>query len=205
MTRRLLALLLILTAGAAAAGDGHYVVREGDSLGRIAQRFGVGLEDLRGANPLPGDVLHPRQELTVPQPFRRMTSPRIRWQAPLERGAGVLRPFGVVHQGRLAARRTGADVRCARGVPVLAPADAHVLYVGEQDGFGLIALLDHGAGYATVLGPLDPDGPLVARDDLLLAGDPVGRVGEPVDGSIPYLHIELRRHHEAVDPARILP
>jgi len=202
---RLLLLTVLLSATAVTAGTGRYVVRAGDSLGGIASRFGVSVGELRDANPLSGDMIHPRQELTVPEPFRRMTSPRIVWRAPLTRGRGILRPYGDMRQGRLSLSRTGTDVRCERGAAVSAPAAARVLYVGEQDGFGLIALLDHGAGYATVLGPLDPDGPLVARDDLLLAGDPVGRVGEPVDGSIPYLHIELRRHHEAVDPARILP
>jgi len=206
LRRRLILLLLVLLACPARAADvGRYVVRPGDSLGRIAQRFGIGVEELREANRLSDDVIHPRQELRVPTPFRRLTSPRIRWRPVLDGPAPVLRPFGDVRQGRLATRRTGTDVRCAAKTEIRAPADALVRYAGEQDGFGFIVLLDHGAGYASVLGPLDPAGPLPKRGELLLAGEPFARVGVPVDGEIPYLHVELRRHREAVDPARILP
>lgn len=200
-----LMLLALLAGGAQAADTGLYRVRPGDSLGRIAQRFGVAVAEVREANRLRDDMIHPRQELLIPDPFRRLTSPRIRWRPPLGGPAPVLRPFGTVRQGRLTTRRTGVDVRCAAGTEVRAPADALVRFAGEQDGFGTIVLLDHGAGYASVLGPLDPDGPLPRRGDLLLAGESLARVGEPVDGEIPYLHVELRRHHEAVDPARILP
>ncbi len=43
-----------------------YVVRSGDSLSSIAQRFGVGLSALRTANRLTGDRLSPGQRLSIP-------------------------------------------------------------------------------------------------------------------------------------------
>lgn len=201
-----LLLLLIWAAVASAADEGRYAVREGDSLGRLAIRFGVEVDELKDANGLRGDTIHPGQVLRIPEPFRRLTGPRIRWRSPLAgRSPGVLRPFGQVRQGRLVTRRTGTDVRCEPGAAVVAPADALVRYVGRQDGYGLIVVLDHGARYATVLGPLDPEGPLPRRGDLVPAGEGLGRVGAPVDGNEPYLHLELRRDSQAIDPARILP
>jgi LysM repeat protein len=43
-----------------------YVVRNGDSLSSIAQRFGVRLSALRTANRLTGDQLSPGQRLSIP-------------------------------------------------------------------------------------------------------------------------------------------
>jgi LysM repeat protein len=43
-----------------------YVVRSGDSLSSIAQRFGVRLSALRTANRLTGDQLTPGQRLSIP-------------------------------------------------------------------------------------------------------------------------------------------
>lgn len=44
----------------------RYVVQTGDSLWSIAQRYGVGLSELRAANDLRGSTLRPGQLLTVP-------------------------------------------------------------------------------------------------------------------------------------------
>lgn len=45
---------------------GSYVVRSGDSLSMIAQRFGVSTADLRRANDLRNDVIRIGQELAIP-------------------------------------------------------------------------------------------------------------------------------------------
>ncbi len=45
-----------------------YVVRSGDSLGRIAQQHGVTVSDLRSVNGLRGSLIHPGQQLIIPVP-----------------------------------------------------------------------------------------------------------------------------------------
>jgi len=45
---------------------GEYKVRRGDSLGRIAKRYGVSVKALRNANAIRGTVIHPGQMLVVP-------------------------------------------------------------------------------------------------------------------------------------------
>lgn len=45
---------------------GSYTVKRYDSLSVIAQRFGIGLSELRASNQLSGDVIHVGQELTIP-------------------------------------------------------------------------------------------------------------------------------------------
>jgi membrane-bound lytic murein transglycosylase D len=48
------------------AGTGEYVVQSGDSLGKIAKKFGVTTNELRSANSLRGDLITIHQKLLVP-------------------------------------------------------------------------------------------------------------------------------------------
>ena len=60
---------ICLTVSTAHAGPPPvYVVKEGDSLGRIAQKLGVGLPDLLSANSMTvNSLILPGQQLVVPQ------------------------------------------------------------------------------------------------------------------------------------------
>lgn len=54
-------------AAAAPGASGEvYVVKPGDTLARIAKRYGVSLKALRGANNIRGDRIIPKQKLTIP-------------------------------------------------------------------------------------------------------------------------------------------
>ncbi|MFQ5568704.1 MAG: LysM peptidoglycan-binding domain-containing protein [Rhodothermales bacterium] len=46
----------------------EYVVRRGDSLGKIGSKFGVSVSALKSANNLRGTLIHPGQHLVVPVP-----------------------------------------------------------------------------------------------------------------------------------------
>ena len=66
-----------LTVSTAHAGPpAVYVVKEGDSLGRIAQKLGVGLPDLLNANSMTvNSLILPGQQLVVPQNPSNASSP----------------------------------------------------------------------------------------------------------------------------------
>ena len=55
-----------MTARGEELDDEVYVVREGDNLGKIARRFRKRITDLRRANALESDRLHPGQKLVIP-------------------------------------------------------------------------------------------------------------------------------------------
>ena len=181
--RALLPIVLVLVGRAAVcvAYDGaEYRVRSGDNLTLIARRLGITLNELRRDNGLASDVIHPGQRLRIQRPFHR-----------LRNSQGALIPH------------TGVDLAASRGHEVVSPATGVVRYLGEQDGFGLLIIVDHGADYASVLAPLDPESVAVEMGEVVLGGTPLGRVGGPVEHDRPYLHVELRRKNKAVDPARL--
>jgi murein DD-endopeptidase MepM/ murein hydrolase activator NlpD len=193
-----------LAAGAQAQeGYAWYRVRPGDNLSLIAQRLGVTLSELVRANGLTTDVIHPGQRLQIERPLHRKRAHDIRWRCPLRRAGRTLRGYGTYHGRSGTLRHTGIDMATPAGQTVVSPATGVVRYLGKHDGFGLLVILAHGADYASVLAPLDPGSMAVEVGEVVLGGTEIGRVGEPVEHQQPYLHVELRRRNEAIDPSRL--
>ncbi len=127
--------------------------------------------------------------------------------AGLERGA-LLAPVA----GRVAQRfgrvvdpefqtetfRSGVEFAAEAGVPVRSVARGIVRFAGWFRGYGRIVIIDHGDAYHTVSGHLDEI--QVAVDDVVLAGQPIGTVGETGSLGGPSLYFELRRQGSPVDP-----
>ena len=141
--------------------------------------------------------------MAIARPFAQGSDREPRWERPARRLGEVLRPFGPYKKGRILMPRTGTDVACGVGEVVTAPCHGVVRFLGPMDGFGHLVILDHGGGWATVLAPLDPDALDVDVGAAVLAGDRLGRVGDPVEEGPPYLHIELRKDEKAVAPDRL--
>ncbi len=198
-------LLTALLSTTATADDTYYTVRQGDYLFRIAERFGTSIAQLKRDNGLTGDLIYPEQKLRISGLFSRFTSADIVWRSPYAGRAGeTLRPFGNLANGSVTTRHSGLDMAYPRSSRITAPAHGVIRYVGEQDGYGLLMILDHGADYATVLGPFDAQHVYVESGQIVTRGDGLGLTGAPVETGRPYLHIELRHKNEAVDPARLM-
>ncbi len=199
-------LLLLVPAARGAAPPAWYTVRPGDYLAKVSRLVGVPAEQLRRDNPSIGPGLHPGQRLRVADPLRRLKASDLRWRRPLGvRPGPVLRGFGAHRQlegGHVP--HTGVDVAVPLGSAVHAPATGVVRYCGPQEGFGTVIILEHAAGWSTVLAPLEPDTSRCRAGEIVLRGDELGRVGAPHEGTRPCLHVELREGRQAVRPTRIL-
>lgn len=193
-------------ARAAAENDAVYTVRTGDSLSRIASRIGVSISDLRHKNSLRGDVIHPGQKLLVSRPLRRFGRADNRWRPPYgSSSARVLRDFGPRRNSLgVSVPHSGVDIALPLGSRIVAPATGVIRYLGEQDGYGLLLIIEHAAGRTSVLGPFDRDSLRIVLDDLVLGGDLLGRTGAPVEGDVPYLHVEVRINGRAIRPNVLL-
>jgi murein DD-endopeptidase MepM/ murein hydrolase activator NlpD len=113
----------------------------------------------------------------------------------LEGGFGGRRnPFG----GSGYEFHTGQDIEAPWGTPVIAGASGKVTFVGWQNGYGQLVVVDHGGGLTTRYGHLSHiDVELnqtVARAQLL------GKVGSTGRSTGPHLHYEVRINDQAVDP-----
>jgi len=113
----------------------------------------------------------------------------------LEGGFGGRRnPFG----GPGFEFHSGQDIEAPWGAPVVAGASGRVSFVGWQNGYGQLVVVDHGGGLTTRYGHLshiDVDlNQTVSRAQLL------GKVGSTGRSTGPHLHYEVRINDQAVNP-----
>ncbi|MDQ6651962.1 MAG: M23 family metallopeptidase [Acidobacteriota bacterium] len=117
----------------------------------------------------------------------------------LESGFGGRRnPFG----GSSYEFHSGQDIEAAWGDPVVAGASGLVTFVGWQNGYGQLVVVDHGGGLTTRYGHLShidvAQGQTVARSQF------IGRVGSTGRSTGPHLHYEVRINDEPVNPLQYL-
>jgi septal ring factor EnvC (AmiA/AmiB activator) len=87
---------------------------------------------------------------------------------------------------------TGIDIATTSGVLALAIAGGKVAFADQFMGYGKLVILDHGAGYYTLYGNLEDILPGLGAE--ISAGTPVGHTKE-------YLHFEVRKQGQPVDPS----
>ena len=117
----------------------------------------------------------------------------------LESGFGGRRnPFG----GSSYELHTGQDIVAASGTPVVAGAKGTVAFVGWQNGYGRLVVIDHGGGLTTRYGHLSEAD--VVQGQEVGRGEFIGRVGSTGRSTGPHLHYEVRINDEPVDPLQYL-
>ena len=118
----------------------------------------------------------------------------------------VLRGFGR-GGGGVDTRTEGLVVGGRESAVVTSPSDAWIDFAGPFRSYGEIVILNVGGDYRMVLTGLDSSD--VAMGQFVLAGEPIGRLGEVdamprirgVASDGPALYIELRRAGRTIDPA----
>ena len=117
----------------------------------------------------------------------------------LESGFGGRRnPFG----GNSYEFHSGQDIDAAMGDPVVAGASGKVTFVGWQNGYGQLVVIDHGGGLTTRYGHLSHID--VAQDQTVTRSQFIGRVGSTGRSTGPHLHYEIRINDEPVNPLQYL-
>jgi len=117
----------------------------------------------------------------------------------LESGFGGRRnPFG----GSGYEFHSGQDIEAPPGTPVVAGASGTVAFVGWQNGYGQLVVVDHGGGLSTRYGHLSHID--VELGQTVKRGEFVGRVGSTGRSTGPHLHYEVRINDEPVNPLQYL-
>jgi len=113
----------------------------------------------------------------------------------LEGGFGGRRnPFG----GPGYEFHSGQDIEAPWGAPVVAGASGVVSFVGWQNGYGQLVIVDHGGGLSTRYGHLSHID--VELNQTVSRAQLLGKVGSTGRSTGPHLHYEVRINDEAVDP-----
>jgi murein DD-endopeptidase MepM/ murein hydrolase activator NlpD len=88
------------------------------------------------------------------------------------------------------------------GAPIVAGASGKVSFVGWQNGYGQLIVIDHGGGLTTRYGHLSHID--VKLGQTLSRGEFIGRVGSTGRSTGPHLHYEVRINDQAVNPLQYL-
>ena len=175
----------------------HQRVSPGDTLYRISKKTGVAISDLRRANQLKeGAVLSVGQVLIIPRDKLVPPAEVRKLQWPL-RGVLYAR-FGKKGDEP----HDGIDLAAPAGTSVKTALAGTVLYAGDQRGYGLIVIVDHGSGWITLYAHAHDL--RVKADQKVREGQVIATVGESGDASGPHLHFEFRVNGVPVDPLRYL-
>jgi murein DD-endopeptidase MepM/ murein hydrolase activator NlpD len=93
---------------------------------------------------------------------------------------------------------SGQDIEADWGVPVVSGASGRVTFVGWQNGYGQLVVVDHGGGLTTRYGHLSHID--VDVDQMVSRGQLLGKVGSTGRSTGPHLHYEVRINDQAVNP-----
>jgi len=117
----------------------------------------------------------------------------------LESGFGGRRnPFG----GNSYEFHPGQDIDAPWGAPVIAGANGNITFVGWQNGYGQLVVIDHGGGLTTRYGHLSHID--VSQGQTVTRGQFIARVGSTGRSTGPHLHYEVRINDEPVNPLQYL-
>jgi murein DD-endopeptidase MepM/ murein hydrolase activator NlpD len=117
----------------------------------------------------------------------------------LEGGFGGRRnPFG----GPGYEFHSGQDIEAPWGAPVIAGASGRVSFVGWQNGYGQLVVVDHGGGLTTRYGHLSHID--VELNQTVSRAELLGKVGSTGRSTGPHLHYEVRINDQPVNPLQYL-
>ncbi|HUE84250.1 MAG TPA: M23 family metallopeptidase [Pyrinomonadaceae bacterium] len=113
----------------------------------------------------------------------------------LESGFGGRRnPFG----GGSWEFHSGQDIDAPAGVPIVSGASGKISFVGWQNGYGQLVIIDHGGGLTTRYAHLSKIE--VKLDQTVERGQFIGLVGSTGRSTGPHLHYEVRINDQPVNP-----
>lgn len=131
---------------------------------------------------------------------------KLQGQLGLPAAGKIIRKFGA--NDGLGGTMMGEILQTPSSATITSPSDGVVLYAGAFRSYGQLLILDVGGGYHVVMAGMGRIN--VAQGQFMLAGEPVGTMGEKllasvasvnVDDSAPLLYIEFRKDGKPVDPA----
>lgn len=184
-----------------------YKVRSGDSVFKIAQRYGVKSDDIMKYNKLSSTNIRVGQKLYLHNPSlksvasnSRRTSGSFRMPVSYK---GVTSPFGRRRHPVLNRYiyHKGVDLR-AHYTQLYAARSGKVSYAGWMSGYGKLIIVKHSSGYETRYAHLNNIYVKVGQS--VKQGALIGKTGMTGRVTGPHLHFEIRKKNNPLDPMKHL-
>ncbi|GMQ77593.1 MAG: M23 family metallopeptidase [Anaerolineae bacterium] len=181
------------------SGDTNiYTVAFGDTLSKIAGRFGVALIDLITLNNLINpNYIYQGQELIIPQPgdqIEAVEEPPKEVEEPIEevntnsKFIWPLENYSIINY--YWAYHPGLDLVVDLGTTVFASAGGKVEFSGwNVNGYGYMVIIDHGGGVKTLYAHNSEL--LVVEGEKVEQGQPIALSGSTGNSNWPHVHLEL--------------
>ncbi|MFA5990215.1 MAG: peptidoglycan DD-metalloendopeptidase family protein [Sphingomonas sp.] len=146
---------------------------------------------------LPGPLPRPPKPGEAPSPIDRANwlSATAPYRLPV--AGRIVTGLGEVSQAGVRSR--GLTFEVAPGAQVVAPAPGHVLFARSFRGYGVVVIIDHGAGWTTLVAGLGSAA--VQVGSIVVQGGPLGAAEK---GNAPKITVELRRRDRAIDMTRLI-
>lgn len=184
-----------------------YKVRSGDSVFKIAQRYGVKSDDIMKYNKLGSTNIRVGQKLYLHNPSLKSVATTSRsssgnFRMPVAY-KGVTSPFGRRRHPVLKRYiyHKGVDLR-AHYTQMYASRSGRVSYAGWMSGYGKLIIIKHANGYETRYAHLNNIYVKVGQS--VNQGDLIGKTGMTGRVTGPHLHFEIRKNNNPLDPMKHL-
>lgn len=177
-----------------------YFVQPGDSLTKIARRFGTSAQVIAAVNQITNpSLIYSGQILTIPaqvndllpaspSPVEPLTSSEFIWPADTRT---IVKGYQVGHRA--------IDILLTSGSPVYATGAGKVEYAGWNDyGYGNLVVIDHGDGWRTLYAHNSAF--KVNTGDAVAQGDVIASSGNTGNSTMPHIHFEMIRSNQAQNP-----
>jgi murein DD-endopeptidase MepM/ murein hydrolase activator NlpD len=183
-----------------------YTVKQGDTLGGIAEKHGADTEAIQTVNELFSDAVHEGTVLFVPGArldwinLQEINGDLFIWPI----SGYITSPYGYRTSPFTGARQfhSGLDIGAPMGAPIRAAMAGRVTAAGWDDSFGNYVVITHHSGYRTLYGHMSV---IRAKSGALVAtGEHIGDVGTTGLSTGPHLHFTVYKNGVTVSPRSLM-
>jgi murein DD-endopeptidase MepM/ murein hydrolase activator NlpD len=96
----------------------------------------------------------------------------------------------------------GLDIANCQNTKIIATADGHISFAGENGGFGMLVVIDHGHGLTTRYAHLERIS--IKRGDMVKRGETIAYMGSTGRSTGTHLHYEVRLNGVPVNPQKYI-
>ncbi|MFW7342314.1 M23 family metallopeptidase [Pollutimonas sp. H1-120] len=97
----------------------------------------------------------------------------------------------------------GIDYSAPKGTPIQATADGRVAFIGRQNGYGKVIIIEHSTNLTTVYAHQSRFAPGLKKGDSVVRGNTIGYVGSTGMVTGNHLHYEIRMDDQPINPLKV--